>query len=75
METVVLAQILKLFALRPLLSMAIFGIPILTLIVIGLFAVAILKFLLVVALPLGLVYLFVRWMRRSAPAPHRAAET
>lgn len=57
--------ILKLMVLRPLLSMAIFGIPILTLILIGLFAVAALKIVVFVVIPVVLVI----WLVRRYRAP------
>jgi hypothetical protein len=50
-----LAALLRLFALRPLLTMAIFGIPVLLLIAVGLFTIWTLKFLLFVALPIALI--------------------
>ena len=56
-----LAAILRLFALRPFLTMAIFGIPVLILIAVGLFTILALKFLLFVALPIALVV----WLIRS----------
>lgn len=64
-----LAQILKLFALRPLFSMALFGIPILTLVVIGLFAVAMVKFAVFVVLPVGLLVWAVRRWRTARATP------
>ena len=56
-----LAALLRLFALRPFLTMAIFGIPVLILIAVGLFTVLALKFLLFVVLPIALVV----WLIRS----------
>jgi hypothetical protein len=59
-----LQLILRLFALRPLLSLAIFGIPVLTLVAIGLVTVVALKALLFVVLPIA----FVVWLlRRQTP--------
>lgn len=61
--------ILKLMALRPLLSMAIFGIPILTLVMIGLFALVAVKVIagiLLVTVPLVLVIWLVRRSRQRA---------
>jgi hypothetical protein len=58
--------ILKLMALRPLLSMAIFGIPILTLLAIGLFAVAALKIIIFIVVPALLVFWLIRRSRRHS---------
>jgi hypothetical protein len=55
-----LQLILRLFALRPLLSIAIFGIPVLTLIAIGIATVLALKVLVFVVLPIALVVWFLR---------------
>jgi hypothetical protein len=65
----VLNLLLKLFALRPLFSIAIFGIPIVALVLIGLFAVAAVKLVVFVAVPLVLVLWAWRALRRSSPAP------
>ena len=59
------AMILRLFALRPLLSMAIFGIPVLALVAIGLFTIVALKVLVFVVLPILLVVWLVRRARRE----------
>lgn len=58
-----LQLILRLFALRPLLSIAIFGIPVLALIAIGLATVVALKAFVFVVLPIAVVVWFLR--RRS----------
>jgi hypothetical protein len=50
-----IVALLRLFALRPLLTMAIFGIPILVLIAVGLFTILALKLLFFVVLPVMLV--------------------
>lgn len=50
-----LASILRLFALRPIFTAAIFGIPILILIAVGLFTIMALKFLVLVVLPIALI--------------------
>ncbi len=60
-----LATILRLFALRPLLSMAIFGIPILVLVAIGLFTVLALKVLVFIVFPIVLVIWLIRRFRRN----------
>lgn len=55
-----LASILRLFALRPFLTMAIFGIPIIILVAVGLITIMALKFLVFVVLPIVLVVWLVR---------------
>jgi len=55
-----LAGILRLFALRPFLTLAIFGIPVVILIAIGLFTVMALKFLVFIVLPIFLVVWILR---------------
>ena len=54
------ADILRLFALRPFFTLAILGIPVLLLIVVGLFTILALKFLIFVVLPIALVVWLVR---------------
>jgi hypothetical protein len=61
----VLNLILKLIALRPLLSIGIFGIPIVALILIGLFAVAAVKLVVFVAIPAVLLFWVIRSARKS----------
>ena len=56
-----IAALLRLFALRPLLAITIFGIPLLILAAIGLLTVVVLKVLLFVVLPIVLVIWVVRW--------------
>ncbi len=64
-----LVALLRLFALRPLFSIAIFGIPLLVLAAIGLFTVLALKLLVFVVLPIvALVWLF-RKLSRSGDWP------
>ena len=59
------ALLLRLFALRPLLSMGILGIPVLMLVAVGLVTIFALKVFLFVVLPIGvIVWLFRRWSRR-----------
>ena len=48
-----IASLLRLLALKPLLTMVIFGIPILVLIVVGLAAVALVKLLVFIVLPIA----------------------
>jgi hypothetical protein len=50
-----ITALLRLFVLRPLLTMAIFGIPLLVLIAVGLVTILALKLLLFVVLPIVLV--------------------
>jgi hypothetical protein len=57
-----LAALLRLLALRPLLTITIFGIPLLVLAVIGLLAVGLIKFLIFVVLPIALVIWVLRWL-------------
>ena len=57
-----IAALLRLLALRPLLTITIFGIPLLLLALIGLLAVGLLKFLIFVVLPIALVICVLRWL-------------
>lgn len=57
-----IAALLRLLALRPLLTITIFGIPLLVLAVIGLLAVGLIKFLIFVVLPIALVIWLLRWL-------------
>lgn len=60
--------ILRLFAVRPFLSMAIFGIPVLVLIAVGLFTIWALKVLVFVVLPIVLIV----WVVRSIWGPPKS---
>jgi hypothetical protein len=60
-----IAVILRLFALRPFLSLAIFGIPLVVLVVVGLFTILAIKFLIFVVLPVVLVV----WLLRKVLRP------
>jgi hypothetical protein len=60
-----IAALLRLFALRPLLTMAILGFPIILLIVVGLFAIYALKFLVFIVLPVAAVVWLVRRLRKT----------
>lgn len=60
-----IAALLRLFALRPLLTMAILGFPIILLIVVGLFAIYALKFLVFIVLPVAAVVWLVRRLKRT----------
>ena len=64
-----IASILRLFALRPLFTLAIFGFPLLLLVVVGLFTILALKLLVFVVLPIAAV---IGWCGCSgAPATSR----
>jgi hypothetical protein len=60
-----LAALLRLFALRPILAGSLLGIPILTLILLGVFAALFLKLLLFVILPIVAVVWLVKRLRRE----------
>jgi hypothetical protein len=64
-----LSAFARLFALRPLLSMAILGVPVLTLVMIGFFALWFVKILFFVVLPIGLVIWLMRKFVRRDSAP------
>jgi hypothetical protein len=56
--------LLRLLALRPLLSIAIFGIPLLVLVAVGLFTILALKLLVFIVLPvIAIVWLFRKFSR------------
>jgi len=63
-----IAALLRLFAIRPLLTMAIFGIPVLLLIAVGLFTIWTLKIVLFVVVPVALAV----WLFRSIFGPPKA---
>jgi len=56
----VLAAIVRLFALRPFLTLAILGIPVVILIAVGLITIMALKFIVLIVLPIVLVVWVVR---------------
>jgi hypothetical protein len=60
-----LSMMFRLLALRPLLSMAILGIPVLLLVAVGLVTIFALKILLFVVFPIVLVIWLVRKLMRS----------
>jgi hypothetical protein len=64
-----IAAILRLFALRPLLTMAILGIPLILIIGVGLFTILALKFLLFIVLPVVVVIWLLRMLFRSGDRP------
>jgi type IV secretory pathway VirB3-like protein len=64
-----LVSLLRLLALRPLLTLAIFGIPIVVLVAVGLFAILALKLFFFVVLPVLAIVWLVRKLTRSGDAP------
>lgn len=64
-----ITALLRLFALRPLLSLAIFGIPIMVLVAVGLFTILALKLLVFVVLPILVVVWLYKRMTRSGDWP------
>jgi membrane protein implicated in regulation of membrane protease activity len=59
-----LVALLRLLALRPLLSIAIFGIPLLVLVAVGLFTILALKLFVFIVLPvIAIVWLYRRFSR------------
>lgn len=58
------ALFLRLFQLRPLLSLAIFGIPVLVLIAVGLVTILALKTLVIIIIPIA----FLVWLYRRSRA-------
>ena len=67
-----LTVLLRLFALRPILAGSLLGIPLLTLILLGLAAAVFLKLLLFVGLPILLGLWLLRLLRKPR---HEAAQT
>lgn len=65
-----LSSILKLFALRPILSLAILGFPIILLVAVGLFTIMAVKFLVFVVLPIVvIVWVFKKIFGRNESTP------
>ena len=65
-----LSSILKLFALRPILSLAILGFPIILLVAVGLLTIMALKFLVFVVAPIVIiVWVFRKIFGKSESAP------
>ena len=60
-----ISALLRLFALRPFLTMAILGIPVLVLIAVGLLTIMVLKFVVFIVLPVAAVIWLVRRVFRS----------
>lgn len=65
-----LASMLRLFALRPLFSIMVFGFPLLLLAAVGLFAIVMFKALLFVVLPIAAVIWLVRRLSRPSGPSH-----
>jgi len=64
-----IAALIRLFALRPLLTMAILGIPLVLLVVIGLVTVLALKFVVFIVLPVvAVIWLLRTFLRRGDDA-------
>ena len=61
--------LLRLFALRPLLTLALFGIPLMVLIAVGLFTILAFKLLVFVVLPVVAVVWLVRRLSRAGDSP------
>jgi hypothetical protein len=65
-----ISSLLRLFALRPFLTMAILGIPVIVLIAVGLLTIMLMKFLVFVVLPImAAVWLVRRLVRREERQP------
>ena len=62
-----IAAFLRLFALRPFLSMAILGFPLMLLVAVGLITIYALKFIFFIVLPIALVVWLVRRFTRPRP--------
>lgn len=59
-----IATLLRLFALRPFLTLGILGFPIILLVAVGLLTIFVLKFLVIVVLPIALIVWLVKRFRR-----------
>lgn len=70
-----LTALLRLFALRPILAGSLLGIPLLTLILLGLAAAVFLKLLLFVGLPILLGLLILRTLRKPRHEPVEPVQT
>jgi hypothetical protein len=64
-----IVALLRLFALRPLLTLALFGIPIIVLVAVGLFTILALKLFFFIVLPILVVVWLVRRVTRSGDEP------
>jgi len=61
--------LLRLFALRPFLTLVIFGIPLFVLVAVGLFTILALKLIVFVVLPIAAVVWLVRRLTREGDSP------
>ena len=64
-----LVALLRLFALRPFLTLAIFGIPLIVIVAVGLFTILALKLLVFVVLPIVAVIWLVRRLSCDGDSP------
>jgi hypothetical protein len=64
-----LVALMRLLALRPLLTLAIFGIPLFVLLAVGLFTILALKLIIFVVLPVVAVVWLVRRLSRAGDSP------
>jgi antibiotic biosynthesis monooxygenase (ABM) superfamily enzyme len=65
-----ISSLLRLFALRPFLTMAILGIPVIVLIAVGLLTIMLMKFLVFVVLPImAAIWLVRRLFRKEERQP------
>ena len=60
-----ISALLRLFALRPLLTLTLFGIPILILVVVGLLTIVALKLFIFIVLPIALIFWIVSRIKRG----------
>jgi type IV secretory pathway VirB3-like protein len=64
-----IASLLRLLALRPLLTLAIFGFPLILLLAVGLITVVVFKLVIFVVLPVVAVVWLVRRLSRTGDSP------
>ncbi len=64
-----LVSLLRLFALRPLLTLALFGTPLIVLVAVGLLTIVAFKVLVFVVLPIVAVIWLLRRLSRSGDSP------
>jgi hypothetical protein len=64
-----ISALMRLFALRPFLTMAILGIPVVLLIAVGLMTIMFFKFLVFIVLPIALVVWLMRRVFRATRGP------
>jgi hypothetical protein len=68
-DYIMIVALLRLFALRPLLTLAIFGIPLFVLVAVGLFTILAFKLIVFVILPIAAVVWLVRRLSRNGDSP------